>query len=119
MALHDTFKTAAFGDADGIHEITRSKNICPDGVAGFYGQSEITKFPDAFNGKRIVFLDVAEQRLGEAMLFLIVEAELNRVVAVRFLRLHLDNAIGSNRDNRDRVDNAFRIIDAGLAKFFS
>ena len=53
------------------------------------------------------------------MLFLVIEPELDGIVAVSLLGFALQNAVGTGQDNRDRRDEALGIIDASLAEFFS
>jgi len=67
----------------------------------------------------VLFFDVAEQRLGEALFLLVVETELNGVVTVLAgLGFDLQNAVGTREHNGDRGDDAARIIDARAAEFF-
>ena len=67
----------------------------------------------------VVFLEVAEQRLGDALFLLVVEAELDGVVAVGSCRFDLEDAVGAGEDDRDGHKDALGVIDAGLAEFFS
>ena len=62
---------------------------------------------------------MAEQRLGDALFLLVVEAELHGVVAVGSDRFGLEDAVGAGQDDRDRHQHAASVIDAGLAEFFS
>ena len=74
-----------------------------DHVAGLDFLGEIAEFADAFYRHAVVFLDVAEQRLGQALLLLVIKAELDGVVAVLAgLRFDLQHAVGSGKHNRDR-----------------
>jgi hypothetical protein len=63
---------------------------------------------------------VTEQRLGEALFLLVIEAELNGVVSV-FARLGFDlqNAVGAREHDRDGVQLAIGVIDARVAEFLS
>ena len=119
MALDDALKAAALGDANGIDIIPRRKKRSADLLAGFDFFGEITKFLDPFDGDAIEFFDMAEQWLGEAVLFLIIKPELNRVVAVSLLGFALEHAVGAGQHNGDRGGNAIRVIDAGMAQFLS
>ena len=79
----------------------------PDDVAGFHFFGEVAKFLDAFDGHAVLFLDVAEQRLGEALFLLVVEAELDGVVAVLArLGLDLQHAVGAAEDDGDVVGDS-------------
>ncbi len=101
MALHDAFKAAAFGGADGIHEIARRKQRGPHNVAGLDVLREIAEFLDAFDGGAVVFLDVAGQRLGQALLLLVVKAELDGVISILArLRFDLQHAVGAGEHDR-------------------
>ena len=63
---------------------------------------------------------MAEQRLGETLFLLIVETELNGIVAVLAgLGFDLKHAVGTGEHDRDRGDDAAQIIDARAAEFFS
>ena len=120
MALHDTFKTAAFGGTDGVNEITGSKERGSDDITGFHFLGEVAKFPDAFDGDAALLLDVTEQALGKAVLFLVIKAELHGVVAIlACLGFHLENAVGAGENDGDRDGGAAGVIDAGVAEFFS
>ena len=60
---------------------------------------------DAFDGDAVVLLDVAVQRLGQALFFLVVEAELDGIISILArLRLHLKHAVGAD-ENADRDGN--------------
>ena len=103
MPLHDAFKTAALGDADGVHEIADGEQRRADDIAGLHFLGEIPEFPDAFDGHAVLFFDVAEHRLGDALFLLIVEPELDGVVTVLAgLGLDLEDAVGAGEDYRDR-----------------
>jgi len=62
---------------------------------------------------------VTKQRLGQTLLFLVIEPELDGVVAISLLGFALQNAVGAGEDDRDGRDEAFGVIDASLAEFFS
>jgi hypothetical protein len=66
-----------------------------------------------------MFLEMAEQRLGHAMLFLIVETKLDGIVAVGLDGFGLDDAIGAGENDGDGCQDSVGVIDAGLAEFFS
>ena len=120
MALHHAFKAAALGDADGVNEIAGREQRRADDVAGLHFLGEIAEFLDAFHRHAVVFLDVAEQRLGQALFLLVVEAELHGVVAVLAgLRFDLQHAVGAGEHDRHGDDDAAGVIDARVAEFFS
>src|SRR5882672_6056825 len=96
MTLDDALKAPAFGDANGIDIISGRKKGRADLLAGLHFFGEITKFLDTLDGNAVEFFDMAEQRLGEAVLFLIVKPELNGVVAVALLGFALEYAIGTS-----------------------
>ena len=101
MALHHAFKTAAFRDANRVHKIAGRKQRRADDVAGLHFLGEIPEFLDAFHRRAVLLLDVAEQRLGEALFLLVVEAELHGVVAVLAgLRFDLQHAVGAGEHDR-------------------
>ena len=113
------FKPAALGHADGVHVIAGGKEIGAQNIAGFDFLAEIAEFADAFDGDPVEFLDVTEQGFGHAVFFLVVKPELNGVVAVTLLSLALEDAIGAGEDDGDGGNDAFGIIDPGLAQFLS
>ena len=119
MALDDALKAAPLGDANGIDIIAGSKKRRANLLARFHFFGEITKFLDAFHGDAVEFFDMAKQRLGETVLFLIIKPELNGVVAVGLLGLALKHAVGAGEHNGDRSDNALSVVNAGLAQLFS
>ena len=118
-AGHYAFKTTAFGKADGIHIVARREQSRADHVPGFHLFGEVAEFLDAFDGRAVEFLDVAQQRLGEALLFLVVKPKLDGVVAVALLGFALQHAVGAGEHDRHRRDHAFGVIDARLAQFLS
>src|SRR5690606_3852676 len=95
MALHDTFETTSLRDSDCIDEIASSENVRANRIAGLNGQTEIAEFFDAFNGCSVVLLDVAEQRLCHALLFLVVKTELDSIVSVALLSFDLNDTVWS------------------------
>src|SRR5204862_305967 len=104
MPLDDTFEALAFRGADGIDEIARREQRGPDDIAGFHFLREVPKFLDAFDRDAAELLDMTEQRFGEALFLLVVEAQLDGVVAVlAILRLDLEHAVRSRQHNGDRV----------------
>ncbi len=120
MALHHAFKAAAFGDADGVNEIAGRKQRRADDVAGLHFLGEIAEFADAFHRRAVLFFDVAEQRLRQALFLLVVKAELNGIVAVLArLRFDLQHAVRSGEHDRHGDDVAGRVIDARVSEFFS
>ena len=120
MALHDTFEAATFGRADGINEIARRKQRWPDDIAGLHVFGEITELADAFHRHAVLFLDVTEQRLRQALFLLVVKTELDGIVTVLAgLRFDLQHAVRSGEHNGDGDQRARRRIDAGVAEFFS
>ena len=119
MTFHHTLKAATLGDADGIDKIALGENAGADDVAGFDGKGEIAEFAHTLRRRRAKFLEMSQQGFDDAMFLLIIEAQLDGVVAVRFSSFRLDDAIGPSQDNCHRHENAMSIIDARLAKFFS
>src|SRR5439155_18918308 len=119
MPLDHTFEAATFGYADRIHVVPRSEKRGANHISGFDLFREIAELPDAFHGRAIEFLDVTQQRFGDALLFLVVEAELHGIVSVALLRFALQNAIGTREHDRDGANHAFGVIDPRLAQFFS
>jgi hypothetical protein len=69
MALHHAFKTAALGGADGVHKITGRKQRRGRRCRRASLPWRNCGIPDAFDGRAVVFLDVAEQRLGQRCSF--------------------------------------------------
>src|SRR5207249_2481512 len=112
VASDNTFKATTLRDANGINEIAGSEQRWSDNVTRFHVFGEITKLTDAFHRDTVLFFDVTEQRLGEALFFLIVETKLHGVVAVfAGLRLDLQYAVRSGEHNGDGDQRAIRIID--------
>ena len=73
-----------------------------------------------FTAAPFCFLDVAEQRLGEPLFLLVVEAELHGVVAVLAgLGFDLQDAVGAGEHDRHGNQHPARVIDARAAEFFS
>jgi hypothetical protein len=67
-----------------------------------------------------VLFNVAEQRLAEALFFLVVKAELHGVVTVLArLRFDLDDAVGAGENDRNGDQHTLRVIDAGVTELFS
>ena len=120
VALHDAFKAAALRDADGVHEIAGRKQRRADDVAGFHFLGKIAEFRDAFDRRAVVFFDVAEQRLGHALFLLVVEAELNGIVAVLArLGFDLQHAVGAGEhDGHGNQHPAARYKRACCRVFF-
>src|SRR5436190_1143162 len=119
MTFHDALEPAALRNPDRVDVISRSKQSRAKHVARLHFFAELAKLLNPFHGGAILFLDVAEQRLGHALLLLIVEPKLNGVVAVALLGLALQHAVGSREHNRHRRDFAFRAVNARLAQFLS
>jgi hypothetical protein len=119
MAFNDAFETAAFGDADGVNVIARSKERRAENVARLHFFAEVPKFLDAFNRDAVMFLDVPEHGLREALFFLVVEPELDGVVTVGLLGFALQNAIGARKNDGHGGDLALGAVNARLAQFFS
>src|SRR3974377_242709 len=82
VAGDDALETASFGEADGIHVIARGKKGGTDHIAGFHFLREVAKLLDALNGRAVVFLDMAQQRLGDSLFFLVAKTKLHCVIAV-------------------------------------
>jgi hypothetical protein len=119
MPLHNALESASLGHADGIHKISGRKQGRAHGVTGFHFLAEVAEFLDAFHWCAVEFLDVAEQRLGEALFLLVVETKLDGRVAIRFVRLALQHAVGAGEHNGHRRDDALGVIHARLAELFS
>jgi hypothetical protein len=120
VAFHDPFKAAALGDADGIHKIAGREQRRANDVARLHFLREIAEFPDAFDCRAIVFLDVPEQRLRHALFFLVVESELNGVVTVLAgLGFHLQDAVWPGEHDGDGHQHPARVVNTGAAEFFS
>jgi hypothetical protein len=66
-----------------------------------------------------VLFEMAEQGLGHALLFLVVETKLDGVIAVGSDGFGLDDAIRANLDDGDRDKDSMSVIDVGLAELFS
>jgi len=115
----DTFETAAFGDPDGVDIVAGSEDRRAEDVARLHFFGEVAEFPDALYRDTILFFDMAEQRFGDAMLLLIVETELNGIIAVALLGFALQNTVGTGQHDRDGGHDTFSVINAGLAQFFS
>ena len=103
VPLHHPFKSAPFGDADRIHKIALRKNGGPDNIAGFDRQGKIAELAHPLGGQGAVFFEMAQQRLGHALLFLVVKTKLDGVVAVGRDRFGLDDAVGAGLDDGDRT----------------
>ena len=119
VALHNTFKPTAFCDADGIDKIALGENGGSDDIARLDWEGEIAEFADALGGGCAEFFEMSHQRLGHAMLLLIVKAQLDGVVAIRLDGLGLNHTIGAGENDSDRNQYAASVIDACLAEFFS
>ena len=62
------------------------------------------EIPDAFDRDAVVFFDMTEQRLGEALFLLVVETELNGIVTVLAgLGLDLQYAVRAGQHDGDGV----------------
>src|SRR6266481_5545789 len=109
VAFDHAFKPAAFGDADRINIIAGRKKRGPNDLAGLHFLAEIAEFTNAFYGHAVEFLDMTEQSFGEALLFLIVKAELNGIISVTLLCFALKHAIRAGENDGDRRNNAFGI----------
>ena len=117
---HNAFKTASLCDPNGVHVIPRGEQRRTDNVTGFDFLGKLAEFADPFDGGAVEFLDMAEQRLGHALILLVIEPELDRVVAVfAGLRLDLQHAVRSGKHHRDRYQNALGVIDARVTEFLS
>ena len=119
VAADDTFEAAALGHADGIHIVARSKEGRTNGFAGFDFLREVAEFFDPFHRNAVLLFDMAEQRFGHPMLFLVIEPELDSVVAVTLLGFALEHPIGAGEHDGYRCDIAVGVIDARLAELFS
>ena len=119
MALYHAFKTTALGDADGVDEIAHGEEVCIDRFARLDLFREVAELLHLFVGGGAELLEMAEQRLGDAMFLLLVQAELDRVIAIALLRLHLKNTIGADMHNGHGSAHPTRIIDTSLTQLFS
>src|SRR5690242_9210506 len=120
MTFHHTFKAAPFGRADGVNIVAGGKQIRANGFTGFDFLGEVAEFADALHGLAAVFLDVSEQRLGQALFLLVVETELDGIVTVLArLRFDLHHAVGTGENDRNGDQHTLRVIDAGVTEFFS
>src|SRR6185503_4628730 len=63
--------------------------------------------------------EVAEDRLGDALRFLVTEAQLHGAVAILFHSAYLKHAVGAAQDRRDRHQRAIGVVNARMAQFFS
>jgi hypothetical protein len=116
VAFHDAFEPAAFGDADGIDALARGKDISDaEDVSGFDFLVEVPEFADAFHGGRVVFFEVAEQGFGNPPLLLIIEAELDSLVAILLEGAALDDAVGSAEDDGYGHDVTGRVVNPGVS----
>jgi hypothetical protein len=116
VTLHHAFKTTALGQTDRIDKITYRENIRPDHVARFDFLGEITNLLGTFGERHIVLFEMAGETLGHPLLaFLIVKAELHRLVAVRLDGFHLHHAVRSSEHHSHRDNIPGLIIDAGLS----
>ena len=71
---------------------------------GLTSLEKFAEFADAFHRRAVLLFDVAEQRLGEALFLLVVEAELDGVVAVLAgLGFDLEHAVGAGEHDGDRA----------------
>ena len=107
MTADHTLKTSSFGDAECVDVIAGSKKCRAEDIPGLHFLGKIAELTNSLHCLAIMLLDVAEQRLGQAVLLLIVEAKLNGVVAVALLRLALQNAVRSGEHNSGRRHHAF------------
>jgi hypothetical protein len=114
VATDDAFKSAAFGKADSIDVIAGREQCRADDIAGFNFFGEVSEFFDRLDGDTVEFFDVAEERLGEPMLLLVIKAELHGVIAVTLLCFALQNAIRAGEDNGDVYNHTFGIVNPGL-----
>src|SRR5581483_1905038 len=119
VPLHDALEPATLGDADGIHIVALRKNRRAHHVARLHRQRKVTELADAFHRRAVVLLDMAEQWLGHALLLLIIETKLDRVITVGLLGFALQHPVGTDKDDGDVIQHALVIIDAGLTQFFS
>ena len=110
-----SFEAATFCYTDGVDVITWSKERCSDDVARFYFLREIAEFFDAFDGEPAEFLDVTEERFSNALLLLIVEAQLDGIVAVGLLSFALEDTVRAGEDDGDVSDDALGIVNSRLA----
>src|SRR5687768_18399102 len=73
VAFHHSFETAAFGNSNGVNKIPLGKNSRANHIPGFYGESKITKFANPLNGNSRVLLEVTQEPLTQAMIFLLIK----------------------------------------------
>src|SRR5437016_11863492 len=119
VPLYDAFEPAAFGQTDGVHIIPGREQRRTNQFSRLNLFGKLTELLDTLNGHPVKFLDVPQQGLGDALLFLIVKTQLDGVIAVALLGLALEHAVGSSQNDRYRRNDTLRAVNAGLAQFFS
>src|SRR6185503_9665441 len=119
-ALHDAFKAASLGHADGVHKVAHLEQRRADNVARLHFLGEVAELFDFFDRSGAKLFEVAEQRLGHTLFLLVNEAKLHGVVAVLArLNLDLNNAVRPGQHDGHRDGSASRIIHASMAQFLS
>src|ERR1051326_8229 len=102
VPLDHAFKTAPFCEADGVNKIAFGKEAGPENISWFHFLGKITKLLDSFDRRSVELLQMSEQRLGYAMLFLIFKPKLDRFIAVALDGFALDNPVWPHAHNGDR-----------------
>jgi hypothetical protein len=115
----NAFKAAALGVADGVDDVAFGKEVRADDVTGFHVFGEIAEFLNALDRDTVEFLEVSEQGFGYAMFFLVVKTKLNGFVTIALDGFALDDPIRVRLNNRDMDSDAFLVVNASLAQFFS
>ena len=119
VPLDDAFETAAFGQTNCIDIITSSEERCAHCFSGLNFLGEIAKFFDSLHRGAIEFLNVSQQRLGNAMLFLVVKTQLHGIITVALLVLALQHTVGSGQHYGDWRNDTLRALNTRLTQFFS
>ncbi len=93
----DTDKSTSFGHPNAINKLPCFKQICPQNITGFNILREVPKLLNAPNWHAGMFFDVTQKRLREALFLLVIESQLNGVIAI-FLGclLNLQHVIRTN-----------------------
>ena len=102
VTTHGTLETFAFGDTDHVDPLTGGEELSAR-VLGrkrlAFGETELLH---PLLGSGSVLLEVAKERLGNALFLLVVVTNLNGVVAIAFDGLRLENGVAANFDDGHR-----------------
>ena len=116
----NTLETLTLGRADDVHKLTILEvghgPLCALGGGPSVLESELA---DEALGCGSCLCEMALLGLGDAMLFLVAEANLNGVVTILLLALDLENAIAACLDDSHGANATLRVIDTGHADFFT